>query len=154
MKTYVITVSRQFPGKHPRKGQETNFVQKILNKEKIHTIRSNYDLWKKRFEKISSGKACLSIRYWEGKPYKSKQVEVIRLDKSHGIGIQKIEFPDYLYGAIVDERMFGIITSQLAANDGLSHGDFEDWFSKYKYDLSKPMALIHLTEFRYCNKKV
>jgi hypothetical protein len=37
--------------------------------------------------------------------------------------------------------------SELAKNDGLSENDFCEWFRKY--DLSKPMAIIHFTNFRY-----
>jgi len=147
MKTYVITVSRNFPGKHPRKGEETCFIEKIKSGVKLHTIRGNYELWVKRFEKIEKGEACLSLRYWEGKPYSSKQVEFLRLDKSDGIGIQKVEFFDYLYGVNIDDRPQGTFINVLAKNDGLNNADFESWFRGY--DLSKPMALIHFTKFRY-----
>lgn len=66
MKTYVITVSEKFPKTHLKAGQETGFIDKIINKHKIHTIRSNYALWHKRFEEIDKCKACLSVRVWEG----------------------------------------------------------------------------------------
>jgi len=36
---------------------------------------------------------------------------------------------------------------KLAANDGLLTEDWYRWFKKY--DLSKPMAVIHFTSFRY-----
>ena len=35
----------------------------------------------------------------------------------------------------------------LAKNDGLSFNDWFYWFEKY--DLSKPLAIIHFTKFRY-----
>lgn len=35
----------------------------------------------------------------------------------------------------------------LANNDGLSKEDWQEWFRGY--DLSKPMAIIHFTKFRY-----
>lgn len=50
--------------------------------EKIHTIRANYDLWAKRFEEIERGEACLAVRKWTGKPYRSPQIEIARLTKS------------------------------------------------------------------------
>lgn len=34
-----------------------------------------------------------------------------------------------------------------AANDGLSLSDWREWFKGY--DLTKPMAIIHFTPFRY-----
>ena len=52
MKKYVLTVSRQFPSTHDKAGEQTNFIEQIINKGKIHTIRSNYPLWEKRFKEI------------------------------------------------------------------------------------------------------
>lgn len=179
MKTYVLTVSRQFPVTHKRKGEPTYFVEKILNQlipfgllsnveelrlninrvifdecdPKIHTIRSNYSFWDKRIKEVQAGNAILSLRYWNGNPYKSKQVEFAVLDETSGCYIQKLSFLDcridkpYVY----DER--GSIRSHLAdirimaKNDGLEFEDFKDWFKNY--DLSKPMAIIHFSEFKY-----
>ena len=177
MKTYVLTVSRNFPKTHKRVGEQTHFVEKLLvgqydkNKNfylqdtqadfdreiffecrnpKIHTIRSNFDLWLKRISEIQKGSAILSIRYWSGKPYNSKQVEICKLDKNSGLGVQELDFI-----ALNIERPcifgFGYASrnhiSELAKNDGLSLEDFKEWFKKY--DLSKPMAIIHFTKFRY-----
>jgi len=150
MKTYVITVSEKFPKTHNRAGEQTNFPLSIKHYDKIHTIRANYDLWKKRFEQIDAGKAILSVRVWEGKPYNSKQQEIFRFDKSHGIGIEKLEFNNgYFNAMLVDgEYCFADIENSIAKNDGLSFEDFENWFADY--DLTKPMAIIHFTDFRYC----
>lgn len=166
MKTYVITVSRTFPATHERKGEETHFVYKIEKglgiksvgnkaKMKIHTIRVNYDLWHKRFDKIEAGEACLSLRYWSGEPYRSKQIEFARLTKEDGIGLQKLnvveyadEFGDERAAYVIDNRANIMLLSEtIANNDGLSLEDFKEWFKGY--DLSKPMAIIHFTDFRY-----
>lgn len=176
MITYVITVSRTFPATHPRRGEATGFTQKITSQKKLHTIRANYSLWKKRFQKIEAGEACLSLRYWSGKPYRSKQVEFLRLTREDGIGIQKItmrreELPDrILYGAQVLEEGQHIWTGDIrrpvdmyARNDGLTPEDFTAWFAptfekaRKKYatlaDLSTAMemefAVIHFTKYRY-----
>lgn len=169
MKTYVLILSRNFPSKHARKGEQTNFDIKVLNSVwrahnmncvfhkygmKLHTIRTNYDLWSKRFEQIDDGKAVLSIRYWTGKPYHSKQIEICKLTKDDGIGIQKMEFLAFqewyrkdagicIAGNVlpIDER------EQIAINDGLTIHDWDDWFKSF--DLSKPLAIIHFTKFRY-----
>ena len=173
MKTYVLTVSRYFPTTHKRKGEETGFVDKIIMgigcpdceytqdlsglnispcnschrhamvDKKIHTIRANYELWAKRINEVQEGKAILSIRYWSGKPYNSKQVEVCQLDKDSGIGVQKLEF-NGLHGVINGEW---ITPDILAKNDGLSYEDFREWFKNY--DIHDPMAIIHFTSFRY-----
>ncbi len=52
MKTYVIIVSQKFPKKHPRFGEQTNFVQSIKEKSKIHTVRLNVALWKERIRQV------------------------------------------------------------------------------------------------------
>ena len=147
MITYVLTVSQKFPATHKKAGQPTGFPLAIKHYDKIHTIRGNYDLWAKRFEKINAGKAILSVRIWEGKPYKSKQLEIFKYDYTHKIGVEKILFDDYLYSCQINEKRFGNMWD-LSKNDGLSDEDFEDWFKKY--DLSKTMAIIHFTDFRYC----
>lgn len=150
MKTYVITVSEKFPKTHLKAGQETGFIDKIINKHKIHTIRSNYALWKKRFEEIDKGKACLSVRVWEGVAYKSKQREIFVFYKSDGISLQKIEFNNeenlYIYeSSWIDNKPQ--LVWDVAKNDGLKFEDFLHWFKDY--DLSEPMAIIHFTNFRY-----
>ena len=176
MKTYVLTLSQHFPATHPRKGQPTFFKHQLINalkmdKEdvpiygvphrgmpnerlgrKLHTIRANHPLWAKRFEQINRGEACLSIRQWTGKPYASKQVEIARLTKEDGIGLQKLLFPRDRDG-VHSLSLFYIecakdTTSEvLANNDGLSVPDWRDWFRTY--DLDQPMAIIHFTNFRY-----
>ena len=163
MKTYVITLSQVFPVTHIRKGEPTGFKDKFLaaiGKEvciwlKLHTIRANYELWKKRFEEIDAGRACLCIRQWSGKPYRSKQVEIARLTREDGIGLQKlhiekrwgINFEDYPFFIDDIERTERGFCSLLSHNDGLELGCWVNWFEKY--DISKPLAIIHFTKFRY-----
>ena len=123
---------------------------------KLHTIRANYTLWAKRFEKIAAGDACLSVREWMGAPYRSKQVEIARLTIRDGIGIQKLRIKPfqqhlnsevYLQPFIYDETTMPVNEVTLANNDGLSLEDWKEWFKNY--DLSKPLAIIHFTKFRY-----
>lgn len=147
MKTYVLTISKYFPKGHMFEGMETGFVDKIATGRKIHTIRSNYELWRKRIEKIEAGNACLSLRFWEGKPYKSKQFEFARLTKAwNKIGLQKIVIGSG-FPPMIDDVADKELLSDIAKNDGLSFIEFLSWFQKY--DRSKPMALIHFTGFRY-----
>ena len=148
MKTYVLTISEFFPKTHNKAGLPTGFINSISNKTKKHTIRGNYELWKKRFEKIALGNACLSVRYWTGKPYNSKQVEVFNLKNTDGIGIEEILFDDYLYSCLINGKRFSVSSEFIAENDGLTPNDFEHWFKKY--DFSKSMAIIHFSSFRYC----
>ena len=111
--------------------------------KKIHTIRANYELWEKRAKEINNGKAILSIRYWSEKPYMSKQVEICRLEK---IGVEKLEDPTNFAFAPIEGKK--VDWELVAKNDGLSFLDFCEWF---KIRSKKPMAIIHFTDFRYCN---
>lgn len=163
MITYYLTLSQVFPSTHSRAGEPTDFEAAFhsgqpLPKErtfckfkKLHTIRANYDFWAKRFEKIAAGEAVLSIRQWVGKPYGegSTQREIARLTREDGIGLQQLRFTvdmDCQRVALIN----GITLPSLrvlANNDGLSLEDWNDWFSGY--NCSKPMAIIHFTNYRY-----
>lgn len=156
MKTYVITISKHFLTTHKRAGEETHFKEKFLlgqgltdydtpSMAKIHTIRANYPLWEKRIKEVQEGRAVLSIRQWTGKPYRSKQVEIARLTTEDGVGIQLLELTNDLSECIVGDHRHSYVS--VAKNDGLHPADWLDWFSCY--DLSKPMAIIHFTKFRY-----
>ena len=172
MKTYVLTLSRVFPASHRQTGKPTDFERKLRRADcrklcpvetfckedctdgwrKIHTIRANYELWHRRFKEIEEGKACLSVRQWSGEPYRSRQVELAKLTREDGIGIQElvfrngdIRFP--LLGVGLHPYTYG----SLARNDGLNNEDWLDWFKSY--DLSRPLAVIHFTDFRYSKEK-
>jgi len=145
MKTYVITLSRNFLAYHKRAGEETHFKKKFLNGEKLHTIRANYPLWEKRIKEVQDGRAILSIRQWTGKPYRSKQVEIATLTAESGVGIQLMKVTNDFAECIVDDHHHNYVA--VAMNDGLHPADWIDWFSSY--DFSKSMAIIHFTKFRY-----
>ena len=149
MKTYVLTLSKVFPATHPRKGEPTGFREAFRN-TKLHTIRANYTLWLKRIAEVQRGEAVLSVRQWSGKPYCSKQETIATLTAQDGVGLQQLtDLDTNAYGFYpcvrVDKR--NIDKLLVAQNDGLS---LEDWLSWFKnYDLSKPLAIIHFTNFRY-----
>lgn len=145
MKTYVLTVSKTFPSYHAKAGQETDFIQLIARGHKLHTIRGNYELWKKRFEAIEKGEALLSVRQWTGVPYRSPQTELFKYYKSNGIGVQKLQLD--ILGWFVDDIDSDVKTKDIAENDGLSLDDFKEWFKET--DMKEPMAIIHFTSFRY-----
>ncbi len=170
MKTFVITLSSVFPTTHPRNGKGTAFAPAFRNGQtcrkckdnnpalclgdcfsvrKIHTIRANFPLWEKRIAQIRNGEAVLSIRQWTGKPYRSKQTEIARLSAEDGVGIQRLDLFDLMRPTTINGEQVEL--PNLAQNDGLS---FDDWFNWFKgYDLSKPLAIIHFTKFRYGNDK-
>lgn len=164
--TYVLMLSDRFPVGHISAGLETGFEPKVMAaknnmpcyRKKIHAVLANYDLWKKRFEKINAGQAVLSIRQWVGKPYGkgSSQKELWRLTKDDGIGLQKfvldIEVGEYVGTIKIDDEKFSDSTIlEIATNDGLSPDDWAFWFPDYKY--GTPLAIIHFTSFRYKQSK-
>jgi hypothetical protein len=159
MITYVLTLSKVFPSYHYRAGEPTEFEaafnagqdtpkgDTFAKYMKLHTIRANYDFWAKRFEKIAAGEAVLSIRQWTGKPYRSKQREIVRLTREDGIGLQKMTIVgcSTIHPIYIDTH--SVRAKDLAHNDGLSEVDWRNWFEKY--DLTEPLAVIHFTKFRY-----
>lgn len=163
MKTYVLTVSKTFPVTHKRKGEPTYFAEKIFKEKcsedvkvkireefgpdlipKKHTIRANYDLWKKRIDEVNEGKAIISLRQWSGNPYNSPQIEVMQFGVEE-IGYQRIMI-DGIYRFRIDGSERRCDTEELAKNDGLSDSDFKEWFKNYDLE---PMIIIHFTKFRY-----
>jgi len=154
MKTYVLTVSQKFPKYHQRAGDDTNFADLILDAImtknlfiKIHTMRQNYDLWAKRFEKINKGEAQLSIRKWAGKPYASKQEVIINLTKDDGIGLEKLQLNET--GWVINGFNGNYDINLFAKNDGLHKKDWIMWFPN-SFDYNSSLAIIHFTPFRYC----
>jgi hypothetical protein len=187
IKRYRMPVSRRFPVKHPRAGEETYFVPKIkvaIGRDfeicsvcfikggtsdmckncfvtngqlwaKIHTIRSNYELWAKRMAEVQRGDAVIELFYWSDKPYRSKQVVFATIDKDSGCGVQSFRIAEWedeegeeRAGYCIDDRLKPSFRLwELAKNDGLLLDDFKAWFNGA--DLSKPMAIIHFTSFRY-----
>lgn len=145
-------LSKVFPATHPRAGQPTDFREKFLaaiNRDPIEWLKKH--TMRKRFEQIDKGEACLSVRQWTGKPYRSKQFELARLTREDGIGLQKLSFDKDRDGCIlfnyfdIDGRFANI--EDVANNDGLSFSDWREWFKDY--DFSKPLAIIQFTKFRY-----
>lgn len=186
IKRYRLGVSRNFPTTHPRKGEPTWFVENIIagqidkndnfqfnvsceydtgivfdcRNPKIHTIRSNYELWAKRMVEVQAGKAVIELFYWSGKPYHKDengvgQVVFATLDKNSGCGVQELGFSVCGTGVNLIDNPFiftdlfpkNISVLDLCKNDTLSLEDFKAWFKGY--DLSQSMAIIQFTSFRY-----
>ena len=138
-------VSRVFPSYHKSKGELTRFEQKIRDKNKIHTIRANYEKWKRKIDQIRNGEAVLSIREWQGVPYHSKQNYLFYYNQEDALEVSKLTKDEngYLINDIIR-----VSEEELAKNDGLTLDEFKEWFKVFP---SEPMAIIHFTAFRYEN---
>lgn len=163
MKQVVLTLSRVFPATHPRHGEQTLFREHLGNtlhnahdgrdKRKLHTIRTNYDRWVHNIKKVNDGDFFVSIRQWQGKPYRSKHAEVMQFRRK--LGYQRITLiydnsTDSLSCYIDGTAHYDI--EQLAANDGLTLEDFKAWFfppsTREKRNVIHGI-IIHFTDFRY-----
>lgn len=179
IKTHVLWISPRFPHDHPRNGEPTYFVDKIAIalslalidessesfSAKLHTCRADsknskkkkgaYEEWKRKIDEVNRGEAILSVRMWSGSAYNrlhdgSHPVEIAQFDKDSGIEVQELKF---LNSNISDAVVMSSIenphikSEMLSKNDGLSLPDFKAWFRKA--DLSKPIAIIQFTKFRY-----
>lgn len=128
-KMKVLTFSKVFPQKHINAGEPTNFKEKILSGEKIHTIRPQTNKWKIGDQ--------ISMRYWSGKPYHSKQE--IFCEKFEVVELLPIEIHINLYdhnfikikgGKTWEDRFFQREFDLIAKNDGLTFDQMQSWFKE------------------------
>ena len=148
MKTHVLILSQTFPKGHPDEGKPTRFGASVVQQVKIHTIRNGFKDWTRKISEVLSGEARLSIRIWEDKPYRSRQIELLSLDKNSGVGIQKLRSFDDKTAYFIGSKgnVLPVSLQELANNDGLSLNEWKGWF---KDNAKFPLAIIHFTDFRY-----
>jgi len=122
---------------------------------KIHTIRQNYNFWK-RFE----GKE-VALFTWKGKPYQKgskhkvfciKRIVSVQMLYLRRVVRHLVSNEDGILAFLLDDKWIQL-DSQLAENDGFINSDgiidtgaFRKWFTDYK---SGKMAIIHFTDFIY-----
>ena len=146
-KQVVLMIAKNFLAYHKRAGQSTEFEAKIKDKDKVHTIRPNYEKWKEKIEEVKSGKAELVLKQWEGRPYHSTPNKLFIFDDKDDVDVSKLT--KTADGFFVNDTI-KVEPEILAKNDGLSLQDFEDWFKVFP---TEPMAIIHLNSFRYENNR-
>lgn len=150
-----IVIAKAYPTIHKRHGEPTNFASKLINGQKLHTIRTNYDLWAVNAEKMRSGNYVLSVRQWSGVPRRSKQREVCNTDETIGVEHITMQYSvesDRLAVTIEDRRLNDSEIEQLAINDGTTVDDFKDWFfakQRHKEDAVFNGVIVHFTPLRY-----
>lgn len=152
----VITFSTRFPSYHPRKGEQTHFVEKIWNSLPNHydldklnpgkkkevelfwqALQMNYRMFGPKLHTIRAGHRWkagdkFSPRVWSGKPYHSKQIIIAPdMEVKKVWEFEIIDGSPYLFGVKVPQTDAFRFVGKLAANDGLSFEDFLAWF-KYQ----------------------
>lgn len=148
----VITFSRFFPVSHPRKGEPTLFVEKIMRGLHLWTPEakaiSDMAEWAKGLEKHHTIRAgdrwkvgdFFSPRVWSDRPYASKQIKIappIEIKKIWGF---EHEIDKDYHCILIDNKPFfewnsKLVTNidgmeTLAKNDGLEVKDLINWFNK------------------------
>lgn len=151
----VITLSRQFPSTHPKRGKPTFFVEQFLSSKEVAEDErlklllpnewANYkdtSLYLGRFKKhhtIRIGRRwktgeMASIRVWSGKPYNSKQILLREVE----ITVYNVEiefFGGRMYILLADEKQNPLTgqemlsVGEVAKNDGLNPIDLWHWFN-------------------------
>jgi hypothetical protein len=135
----VCLFSTVFPSYHFMAGKPTNFVDKILNGEKIHTIRAG-ERWKDG--------DMMDFRNWANKPYRSRQIQ---FKEPAPIKPQPIILSsrsgDLMIKINGEDRQD--VMRHLAAKDGLHLLEFYYWFAKNKKDFEFKGQILHWTDFKY-----
>ena len=161
----VITFSTVFPSYHPRKGEPTYFVEKLITSLVVNEVKgyytttlkdcrdkgilkiSNLDDWQKGHT-IRAGHRWkvgdwFSPRVWSGKPYQTPMIIIgpdIQIKKIFNFQLRWVpEANMNMYGFINDQLIDNPTALRLAHNDGLTLEDFEDWF-KPKQKLQKSLT--------------
>lgn len=153
----VITFSMVFPAYHPKAGQPTFFVEKVLNSflmggnsiytedTSIEFIKSlSKDMFHHKHHTIRAGNRWkvgdkFSPRVWSGKPYNSKQIIIapdIEIKKVWDVKVEKEVYYNENSGVNVITKISingahkTANYEPLAKNDGLSLDDLCYWFAK------------------------
>ena len=161
----VIMFSRQFPAYHPRAGEPTYFVEKLLQSfvslnlpgyytDHIKRLRDlkYLDISKMvldpmdKFHTVRAGHRFnpgdkFSPRVWMGKPYRSEQLILgpdVEVKKTWNFEVDQCGVCSLSNQYVYDYGIDGIgVLDTVAANDGLSTHDFEGWIVQPAYRQAK-----------------
>jgi len=160
MKTHRKPLSRYFPATHPRKGEPTFFVEKLIKSlstfESVSDFDFLYNLGQKlgyeyhgmlEYEIESQFPKAHTIRQgnkvkvgdfiqfyvWSGRPYHSKQIVIAQPIEVKKVWDFEVDLSCVysINGKYTDEQT----DYNVALNDGLSESDFQFWFMP---DMKKP----------------
>ncbi|MDR2009932.1 MAG: hypothetical protein LBQ22_05575 [Bacteroidales bacterium] len=173
----VVLLSKTFFKYHFRGGEANNFAQKVLDREKKHTCRKNYEYWKDIIDRLNEKGGVLSVRQWIGMPYHKPGQEVIIDIPAELVGVQKLELRrekvetydeltnvgTYYYDWTAKVEGRNTPVELIAANDGLTLEEFKAWFAPVFDEAEKKypefsavsnatildFAIIHFTKERY-----
>lgn len=139
----TIGYSEKFPW-----GGATNFEQKILSGEKIHTIRrdeKNRWLPGRLIHHVIGNRTKERRQFAEGV---CKSIQKVRICFYPDKRISSILFEISTGSFYKPENQKDIIKA-IAINDGLSFEDFEKWFFRSSDNGIFVGKIIHFTDFKY-----
>lgn len=127
----TITFAQVFPAYHPKAGQPTGFLNKILaglnRKDQIENLTTYFQ---PKYHTIRKGERWkvgdkFSPRVWTDLPYKSKHIEIcedLTITRIYPFIVTKGSY-------ILNGKTLTLSElKEVAANDGLQVDDFELWF--------------------------
>jgi hypothetical protein len=159
----VITFSRTFPSYHPKAGQPTYFVEKVVKSlhwdakyppvplqapfdsdiyinvaPKHHTIRAGH-----RF-KVGDK---FSPRVWSGKPYGSKMIQFAPDIEVKKVWCFEFDVNGVSLIALPGEQLKYLddgVEETIAKNDGLEYNDFLEWVIMPYYRKGKELGPLQI----------
>lgn len=135
----VITFSRVFPSYHPRAGEPTYFIEKIIKSVGIGNYNVNMEAYndvQPKHHTIRAGHRWkvgdkFSPRVWSGKPYNSKQIQFAPDIEVKKVWDFDITGTDWALDGRLEHALTGegFDSAQIALNDGLTNYDPYDWLT-------------------------
>lgn len=128
-------------------GQPTEFEDKIVSGQKIHTIRKSYGYWASRIDNAQkSPDSIYKLSLWTDKPYVSKQYQA-QTGNAYDLWYAPITFKK-LDDSIVLIDGVEYPLQRIAHSDGLTEEIFKDWFKSFVDD-TEPSIIIGWTPRPY-----
>lgn len=156
----VVILSKDIFAEGKKASTPSDFARKVKTGAKRHTVRANFDYWKKKIAALQEKGGTLSLRQWTGKPYRSPQETIIEIPASlvevQQLNMVRVTYVEgdntyYDYLAKIDGERYPI--SKIAENDGLTEEQFISWFAPFFDEVRDytplAFAVIHFTTFRY-----
>lgn len=135
----------------PYCGEATDFKAKVLNGQKRHTCRCNYEYWKKKITALQEKSGTLCLRQWADKPYRSPQESILEVPANMCI-VQPLILRRNGLNFTAEVEGHPVKLEDLARNDGLTPSEFAAWFIPVfdkAQETALTFAIIQFTTFRY-----
>ena len=147
----VVLLSKKFFPAHFRAGEATDFKAKVLNGQKRHTCRCNYEYWKKKITALQEKSGTLCLRQWADKPYRSPQESILEVPANMCI-VQPLILRRNGLNFTAEVEGHPVKLEDLARNDGLTPSEFAAWFIPVfdkAQETALTFAIIQFTTYRY-----